>query len=203
MVEIRNANRPNHFSHLFPSSTSPNFIYSACCMERHLFSLPYFTQYSLPLERLGSCGASLSLLLAVSPREAVSSCIPHRLWPRKPPRHKLLETWESILGKRHCICAIILFLRHPVWLLVDIRYRPSWLSCCACSFVHPDFKLYEKLLVYFDIAYSNEQWGRPPWPPRYSPVYVHEIGHTFFRLVAQDLYCALPEGLKKGQQQQP
>lgn len=102
MVELRVANRLNHFSHFFLSSTSPNCMYFACCRKMHLFFLPSFTQWSLPSGSLGSCGASLSFLLAVSAGQAESSCIPHCLWFGKPPCHKLLEMWEGILRKFHC-----------------------------------------------------------------------------------------------------
>lgn len=153
LVEIKSANRLNYFSHLFLSSSSPDLSAGkGICF-------PYFTQCWFPLECLRGCGASLSHLQAHSKKEAVNSFIPRCLWPKKPLCHKLLERSENILRKYHCVCAIILFLRHPVLLLVEKRFKTSLLSCCVCSLVHPVFKLLQKLLVYCDVAYDKEHRG--------------------------------------------
>lgn len=93
---------PHFFS---PSSTSPNFMYLFIYLSEIPILHPFFSDFLhsvlISIRVPGSCGASLSLLLAVSAGQAEGSCIPHCLWLRKPLCHKLLEMWESILEKCH------------------------------------------------------------------------------------------------------
>lgn len=154
---------------------------------------PSFTWCSLASGCLGSCGASLSLLLAVSAGQAESCCIPHCLWLRKPLCHKLLETWEAILKKCHCFeLFYFFFLASSVtagW--NKIGGQLAELLCLLHFSPH-----FTETLGLLDIAQGSEQRGGPPWPSTYPGVCIHEK-HAF---------CLSPEtiaveGLIKGQQQ--
>lgn len=189
--ELNVANRLNHFSHFFLSSTSPNCTYFACCREIHLFFLPSFLHSVVTSIRGAAvhhcpfCWQSLQgKLRAPAFPTASGSGNLHATNCWRCGR----VFWESFTALSYFTFST----QHPVWLLAETRYGASCLSCWACSIVH---QTSQRLLVYLILHRVVNKGGD-------RPGHQHIQGYVFMKK-DRHAFCLSPEtmaveGLKKG-----